>query len=372
MAAAAASTMRHMSPDASRGTDGGRRAVSVTFRSVVEERPGPRIRDLFEATWPAYRGWFLRDGEEARPTYSECARALRTFVPELVPAYEQLVETCGGGDLEARFLSQWHPPSFFAACSMATVTANGHPALVRNYDYVPALCETTLLTSAFSGRRTSVMTDCLWGALDGVNEDGLAVALSFGGRRAAGRGFAITLLLRYLLDTCRDVADALDACQAVPVNLAYNVAMVDRSGAAALVQLAPDREPAVVRGASYAANRQGATEWHEHAVMSETVAREARLAGALADPELTREGLEHVFLTEPVYRPLARHTWGTVYTASYDATEAAVRLLWPDDAWEIRLDNPPQETRARETVFALPPLLARQHEIPHVPQVIFA
>ncbi len=79
-----------------------------------------------------------------------------------------------------------------------------------------------------------------------------------------------------------------------------------------------------------------------------------------------------MFLTEPVYRPLARHTWGTVYTASYDATEAAVRLLWPDDAWEIRLDNPPQETRTRETVFALPPLLARQHEIPHVPQVIFA
>jgi predicted choloylglycine hydrolase len=361
-----------MSADALRRTDESRRAVSVTFRSVVEERPGPGIRELFDASWPAYRRWFLRDGEEARPTYSECVRALRTFVPELVPAYERLVEACGGGDLEARFLSQWHPPSFFAACSMATVTTNGSPALVRNYDYVPALCETTLLTSSFSGRRTSVMTDCLWGALDGVNEDGLAVALSFGGRRAVGRGFAITLLLRYLLDHCRDVADALEAAHAVPVNLAYNVAMVDRSGAAALVHLAPDREPVVFHGASYAANRQGATEWHEHAVMSETVAREARLAGALADPELTREGLERVFLEEPVYRPLARHTWGTVYTASYDAAGAAVRLLWPDDAWEIELAAPTEGTRTRETVFTLPPLLERNREIPHVPQVIFA
>ncbi len=361
-----------MGPDASRRTDETRRSISVTFRSVVEERPGPRFRELFDGSWPAYRSWFLRDGEHARPTFSECARALRTYVPELVPAYERLVETCGGGDLEARFLSQWHPPTFFAACSMATVTTNEGPALVRNYDYVPALCETTLLTSAFSGRRTTVMTDCLWGALDGVNEDGLAVALSFGGRRAVGRGFAITLLLRYLLEHCRDVSDALEASPAVPVNISYNVAMVDRSGAAALVQLAPDREPVVVHGTAYAANRQGATEWHEHAVMSETVAREARLAGALAEPSLTREALERVFLEEPVYRPLARHTWGTVYTASYDAAAAAVRLLWPDDAWEIHLGDPHEGTRTRETDYTLPPLLERSNEIPHTPQVIFA
>lgn len=361
-----------MAEDAPRLEGDGRRAVSVTYRSVVEEQPGRKLRELFDRSWPAYRRWFLRDGESARPTYSECRRALRTYVPELVPAYERLVEACGGGDLEARFLSQWLPPTFFAGCAVATVTGDDGPALVRNYDYVPSLCETTLLTSAFSGRRTSAMSDCLWGALDGVNEDGLAVALSFGGRQAVGRGFAITLLLRYMLDHCRDVDDALAAARAVPVNLSYNVAMVDRSGDAALVQLAPDREPVVLRGPGYAANRQGATEWHEHAVMSETVAREAALAEALSGPSPTRAALEQVFLEEPVYRPLARHTWGTVYTASYAVADPSVRLLWPDDAWEIRLADPVEGTRTRETVFTLPPVVERAPEIPHAPQVIFA
>ena len=144
-----------------------RHLAEVTFHSVVELQPGPAMRSRFQAAWPSYRNWFLRDGEEARPSYALCRRALLAHVPELVPTWERLVELVGGGDLEARFLSQWEPPPFFAACSIATWTRDGRPGLVRTYDYVPALCETTLLTSAFNGRRTIAMADCLWGALDG-------------------------------------------------------------------------------------------------------------------------------------------------------------------------------------------------------------
>ena len=123
-----------------------RHLAEVTFRSVVELQPGPELRSRFQAAWPAYRNWFLRDGEEARPSYALCRRALLAHVPELVPTWERLVELVGGGDLEARFLSLWEPPPFFAACSIATWTRDGRPGLVRTYDYVPALCETTLLT----------------------------------------------------------------------------------------------------------------------------------------------------------------------------------------------------------------------------------
>ena len=226
-----------------RGEDDGPRATAVTFRSVVEERPGQRLRELFDLWWPAYRRWFLRDGEQERSSYAGCLRAVRTHVPELVPAYEGLVELVGGGDLEARFLSLWDPPPFLAACSLAAWTRDGNPSLLRSYDYAPALCETTLLTTTISTRRTMAMSDCLWGALDGVNEDGLAVALAFGGRRAVGRGFAVTLLLRYMLEQCADVPQALEAVAAVPVNLSYNIALVDASGQAALVRVAPDRAP---------------------------------------------------------------------------------------------------------------------------------
>jgi len=61
-----------------RGEDDGPRATAVTFRSVVEERPGQRLRDLFDLWWPAYRRWFLRDGEQERSSYAGCLRGPRS------------------------------------------------------------------------------------------------------------------------------------------------------------------------------------------------------------------------------------------------------------------------------------------------------
>ncbi|MFN0154612.1 MAG: C45 family autoproteolytic acyltransferase/hydrolase [Gaiella sp.] len=359
-----------MSTEGIRDRAPGFHEATVTFRSIVEEQPGDRLKDLFDVAWPAYRRWFLRDGELARPSYARCLRALRTYVPELVPVYEKLVGTVGGGDLEARFLSLWEPTPFFSACSIAAVPGADR-GIVRNYDYVPALCETTLLASQLAGRRTLAMSDCLWGVLDGVNEDGLAVALAFGGRRVVGRGFAITLLLRYLLEMCATVEQAIEAARIVPVNLAYNVVVADAEGDAAFLQIAPDHEPVLSRDVLFAGNRQGKTEWAEHAVMTETVAREEAIAAALVSGP-GREELERAFLSEPIYRPHLRHTWGTVYTASYSCRDRTVRLLWPDESWELSLAAPYEEERTRRMVMTMPPVLERTFEPPHTPDVIFA
>jgi predicted choloylglycine hydrolase len=54
------------------------------------------------------------------------------------------------------------------------------PALVRNYDYDQALFEAVIASTDYSGRRRVLGTsDMLWGLLDGMNEDGLAVSLTF-------------------------------------------------------------------------------------------------------------------------------------------------------------------------------------------------
>ena len=38
---------------------------------------------LFARLWPAYRRWYLKEGVAARPTYTECRRALHTHMPEM-------------------------------------------------------------------------------------------------------------------------------------------------------------------------------------------------------------------------------------------------------------------------------------------------
>ena len=61
------------------------------------------------------------------------------------------------------------------------------------------------------------MSDCLWGLLDGMNDAGLAVSLTFGGRPVLGDGFGIPLVMRYVLETCEDVAEARRGAGPAPV-----------------------------------------------------------------------------------------------------------------------------------------------------------
>jgi len=328
--------------------------LDVTFRAIDSGLSvANRVPDIFAAAWPAYRSWFLREGEQARDSYAVGAYQLRRHMPELVGTYDRLVAAVGGGDLEARFLSHWSPPPLVAACSLAAWNRQEN-LLVRNYDYPPLLCDTTVLASQWNGTRVLAMSDCVWGAIDGMNEHGLAVAIAFGGRKVVGEGFGIGLVIRYLLEFARDVPEALDALRRIPVQLAYNVALVDRSGFGAIAQVAPDRPLQVADGLT-AGNRQGATEWAEHAAFCATEEREFALAAAVADPATTAHGLVGQFLHQPIYRDPSATTWGTVYTAAYDCDHRTLDLLWPDDAWRISLDAFVEESRTRRMRVAVPP-----------------
>ena len=108
------------------------------------------------------------------------------------------------------------------------------------------------------------MSDCVVGLLDGVNDHGLSAAIAFGGRKVVGPGFGVGLIVRYLLQVAHDVPEALEVLRQVPVQLAYNVALVDRTGRSAIAYISPDR-PLVLSEVPVAGNRQGATEWPEHA-----------------------------------------------------------------------------------------------------------
>lgn len=315
--------------------------------------PGDRVPAMFSRAWPAYRAWFLRDGEAARPSYLESRHALADHMPELLGTYDELVESVGGGDLEARFLSHWCPPPLFAACSLATWTRDAH-LLFRSYDYPPTLCDRTLLRTGWNGTGVLAMSDCVWGALDGVNEHGLAAALAFGGRPVVGRGFGIGLVVRYLLQVARDVHEALAVLGRVPVQLPYNIALVDRDGGAAVAEVSPDR-PLRVAPRPCAGNRQGPTEWPEHAEFCGTEPREAVLAETLADPAMTPSTLLATFLTPPLQRPLAQHAWGTVYTAVYDVDSLAVDLVWPDARWRSSLAGFHEDVLPRSGWVAAPP-----------------
>ena len=308
--------------------------IHVTFKTLIEDAPGPQWQALFERLWPAYRSWFLRSGAVGRPSYLESRRALREHMPELVPTWEKLVTLAGGGDVEARFLSLWCPPPYIAGCSQAIwIDPHGHdePALLRNYDFAPGLLEGSWLATRWSGQRVAALGDCLWGALDGLNEAGLAAALSFGGRTVSGTGFGIPLVLRYVLEVAQNTAEAIAILQRVPVSMCYSVTLLDAAGEWATVFVAPDRPTEVTRR-KVVTNFQHQVDWPEHARATHSVERRDALQAQIDGPGTLAEATD-ALLREPLYQSAWLRGYGTLYGAVYKPRSRQVELLWPGQRW---------------------------------------
>ena len=170
-----------------------------TFRAI-------EVGDGGDGRWAAYaRGlWQEMEGlltEEGRtPEGADRVRALfRAHLPELVPVLDRLAGRLDRPEAEA-FLTHAALRPFSQGCTQ--IGRNG--TLLRNYDLRPDQCEGTIVSSCFL-RPVIGMQDMLWGLLDGMNDASLAVSLTWGGRSVYGRGFAILVVVRYLLETCDTV-----------------------------------------------------------------------------------------------------------------------------------------------------------------------
>jgi len=309
--------------------------MQLTFTALAEPRPGPKWQAMFERLWPQYQAWWMSEGETARPTYLAARRALHDHMPELLPVYEQLCELAGGGDRAARFLTLYEPPAYITGCSQA-IWNGPDPLLVRNYDYHPQAFDGVLLRTRWLERDVIGMSDCAIGLLDGMNDSGLAVSLTFGGRRVRGHGFGVPIVLRYILETCETAAEAGRVLERVPVHMAYNVTVLDRHGKRVTAMLSPDRGP-VLTNAAVATNHQDRVEWPEHARATATVERERYLLHRLTLHEEPVYEFIGAFLRPPIYSLAFQRGFGTLYTAAYWPAQGAMSLYWPGSAWRFSL-----------------------------------
>lgn len=309
----------------------------LPFWAIEEAAPGPKWQALFRKLWPAYRRWYTKDGLLERPTFLECRRALRQHMPEFVPVYEQLCERAGGGDLAARFLSLYRPPGYVSGCSQA-IWPGAEPMMVRNYDYSADLFDAVLLKTSWRGRRVMGISDCMIGLVDGMNEDGLATSLTFGGSRTVGEGFGVPIIIRYILETCTTARQAAAALARIPSHMAYNVTVLDKEGGHATVYLAPDHE-AVVTNAVVATNHQEHVQWRHHARITATVERERFLLQRLTLHEEPAEDFIGAFMKPPLYSLAFARGFGTLYTAVYWPAQNSASYRWPGRVWPQSLDR---------------------------------
>lgn len=317
--------------------------MELTFRACEEARPGRIWAGLFAEHWPAYRRWWVREGLEARPTYLESRRAVKHHMPEILGLYDQLAELAGGEDAQARFLSFWCPPPYLSGCSQA-IWPGDTPLLVRNYDYSPHAFDALVLATDWQGRRVIGSSDGMFGLVDGMNDAGLAVSLTFGGRREVGRGFGVPLILRYVLQTCETAAEAGRALARLPTHMSYNVTVVDAARRYLTAYMSPDRGTTITH-AAVATNHQERVEWSSHARFTATVERERFLLHRLTLHVEPAGKFVGAFLRPPLYSLAYGAGFGTLYTAVYLPAERAMELRWPNTEWRLPLDGPVEGAR---------------------------
>lgn len=125
-------------------------------------------------------------------------------------------------------------------------TENGHPLLARNYEFCDDAENFTLVKTSVNGKYAHIGTSVLnFGRDDGFNDQGLAVTMSSNGfpvgavkemRQPAVTGLQFWAVIRCLLENCKNVDEALDFVKDMPIAYNLNLIVLDKSGAAAIVE----------------------------------------------------------------------------------------------------------------------------------------
>jgi len=299
----------------------------LNFSSKKELFVGEKLALVYAYTWPDYHRWLSRAPE--RITAEQGRAKLQEYMPELLTTYDSLCHALGGDEQTRAFLSLYNPPTFRSGCSQAC-KITGELELVRNYDFPAKLCDRLLLHTNWNGTKVMAMTDCLWGVLDGINEYGLAVSLAYGGRFKHGDGFAITLVLRYILEFCHTTEQAIEKLRSVPIHMAYNITLLDRQGISKTVVICPGEE-IQVSSLTFATNHQSGAIVENIDVIADSYTREQYIATRLADPRQQNSSLVSLFLEPPLLRKASDwQDWGTLYTARYLPLSGSVELHWPN------------------------------------------
>jgi predicted choloylglycine hydrolase len=308
------------------------------FVAIREDTPGSAWRERFVAGRAEAEAWYRGSGRGAPPTAAECAAQLQRHMPELLGPYERACALVGEDDLAPQILSQFRPPPLPHGCTQAVWLGDGGPALVRNYDYPLDVVSDHFESTRWLGREVISKGQRPWGGcLDGMNADGLVASMTFGGSPAQGPGFAIILVVRYLLETCSRVSEAVAALCRIPVALSQNVTVLDKTGAHATVFLSPERAPVVSRTPVCANHQDSSVSIEPSSYLARSMARQQAALHALEGPGATLAKLAETFLGAPIYSRAAASP--TVYSAVYRPAALTVDYVWPGKVMTQRIGS---------------------------------
>ncbi|MEI2666025.1 C45 family peptidase [Rossellomorea sp. LJF3] len=124
-----------------------------------------------------------------------------------------------------------------SGCSIVT----GEDYLIRNYDYHPKTYEGryTFYQPTDGGYAIIGPSQRVTGRMDGMNEHGLSLGYNFMHRKNPGDGFICCMIGRLILESCKDVTEAVDMLKEIPHRHSFSYVVYDHSGETYIVETSP-------------------------------------------------------------------------------------------------------------------------------------
>ncbi|RJS89903.1 hypothetical protein CW700_02685 [Candidatus Bathyarchaeota archaeon] len=183
----------------------------------------------------------------------ECEVYVREYAPGLLQELRGIAEACS---IDLQLLNTFvlalgiEPRcSIFAVSAEHTIDET--PLFARNYDWYERANQyfTSVVTSPSGGLTSLSFTDHPVGRYGGVNEAGLAVAVSaiLGYSKKPVPGVRMNVATRWILDTFKTTEEAASYLEEIPHQIGHNFLIADRDGNIALVETASEK--VVIRNA---------------------------------------------------------------------------------------------------------------------------
>lgn len=185
---------------------------------------------------------------------AESEGLLRTFFPEICQEIQGVCDSTGADYLPfvswmlcmgccMYNLNQNIPMEIRGCTAFAYSTEKGQVVYGRNNDLPPFLrdgCKSELYTPR-NGHRFIIQTSSFINGEEGLNEHGLAVAMTFvmTDLEKIRPGFNSCFIVRYLLEKAKDADEAIFLLQKLPVASNCNILVADKSGRMAVAECSP-------------------------------------------------------------------------------------------------------------------------------------
>lgn len=255
---------------------------------------------------------------------------------------------------------------------------DGRTRLARNYEFSLEEEDFTICRVAAEGKYTHIGgTSVVFGREEGINECGLAVAMSSCGLPVSNisemkapkvKGLQFWAVVRSLLDNCKDVEEALNQVEEMPIAFNLNLYLADAKGYAALVEIMDGHKG--YKKISAASSKQYVCGTNhivlpelqhlEPVAMKNSIIRYEKLEQFLSSDALISESQIKAFLLEKYPEGMSNYFYndyfGTIKSMVMDPIEKRLSVCWlgqKENGWEDYFVNEPMENKTQDKVIAM-------------------